>query len=119
MSQQPIDLEAVRERLRARREELRTRLSAVRSDQRRTTEPLSLDSADRATQRENDDVVDAIGVTVEAELVRISGALNRIDAGTYGSCKFCGSPINPERLHAVPYAESCSGCEVATTSHTS
>lgn len=40
-----------------------------------------------------------------AQLVRdIDLALDRIDAGTYGTCARCGRPIPEERLDAVPYA---------------
>jgi DnaK suppressor protein len=38
-------------------------------------------------------------------------ALHRIDAGTFGQCQGCGSPIAAERLDAVPYAALCIECE--------
>lgn len=112
--QQSMDFADVSRRLRARREELSGRLSAVQADQRRVREPLSLDSSDRATQRENDDVIDAIGLSVESELIEIKKALSRIEAGTYGRCTSCGSRISMARLHAIPYAERCSDCAAAT-----
>jgi RNA polymerase-binding transcription factor DksA len=110
MSQQRVDFADIAKRLRARRDELSGRLSAVRADQRRAQEPLSLDSSDRATQRENDEVIDAIGLTAESELIEIDKALARIEAGIYGTCLSCGSPINVSRLLAIPYAERCSDC---------
>jgi DnaK suppressor protein len=115
--QQPLDFADIARRLKARRDELNGRLSEVREDQRRVREPLSLDSSDRATQRENDDVIDAIGLSVESELIEIKKALSRIAAGTYGRCRSCGSRISVARLHAVPYAGRCSDC--AATSHSS
>lgn len=108
--QQPVDFAGIARRLKARRDELSGRLTAVRADQRRVGEPLSLDSSDRAAQRENDDVIDAIGLSVESELNEIKKALSRIDAGTYGRCRSCGSRISVARLHAIPYAERCSDC---------
>jgi DnaK suppressor protein len=37
-------------------------------------------------------------------------ALQRFDAGTYGVCEHCGSPIPAERLAARPAARTCVGC---------
>ena len=47
----------------------------------------------------------------EAVLAAIDKALGKIEAGTYGICERCGSPINPERLEALPYAELCIECK--------
>lgn len=115
--QQPLDFADIARRLKVRQDELNGRLAEVREDQRRVREPLSLDSSDRATQRENDDVIDAIGLSVESELIEIKKALSRIAAGTYGRCRSCGSRISVARLHAVPYAGRCSDC--AASSHSS
>jgi len=112
--QQPVDFADIARRLKARRDELNGRLSEVRADQHRVREPLSLDSADRATQRENDDVIDAIGLSVESEIMEIKSALSRIEAGTYGRCTLCGSRISVARLHAIPYAQRCSDCAAAS-----
>lgn len=108
--QQPKEFTEIAKNLKARGEELNARLLAVRADQARTREPLSLDSADRATQCENDDVIEAIGSSAEAELFLIREALSRIEAGTFGRCLACGSPISVARLRAVPYAACCSDC---------
>ena len=45
-----------------------------------------------------------------AELQQVEGALRRLDAGTYGACESCGSPIAPERLEAIPWAPLCIDC---------
>jgi RNA polymerase-binding transcription factor DksA len=103
-------LTAVRERLLARREELRRRLGRLSADQRRAAEALSADAPDRAIQQENDEVVDSLGVAADAELREVDAALMRIDAGTYGRCVSCGFAIEPKRLAAVPYAVRCSRC---------
>ena len=113
MIQQPVEFAGIANWLRTRGAELSARLQAVRADQARSRAPLSLDSADRATERENDDVVDAIGMRAESELFLIKEALARIEAGTFGRCVTCGSPITEARLRAIPYATRCSEC--ATT----
>jgi len=38
---------------------------------------------------------------------KIQHALTRMDRGTFGRCETCGSPIEPERLDALPYATLC------------
>jgi DnaK suppressor protein len=38
-------------------------------------------------------------------------ALSRLDAGTYGVCESCESPIPFERLEAIPTARSCVSCQ--------
>lgn len=113
MMHQPVEFAEIVNWLRARGAELNARLQAVRADQARARAPLSLDSTDRATERENDDVVDAIGIRAESELFLIKEALGRIEAGTFGRCVTCGSPIAEARLRAIPYATRCSEC--ATT----
>jgi RNA polymerase-binding protein DksA len=40
-------------------------------------------------------------------LAEIDDALERIEAGSYGTCAICGRPIGEERLEAVPYAKLC------------
>ena len=44
---------------------------------------------------------------VEAELADIDHALERLEAGTYGTCEACGQVISDERLEAVPAARFC------------
>jgi RNA polymerase-binding protein DksA len=43
-------------------------------------------------------------------LEQINDALGRLDHGTYGVCENCGTPINEERLKALPYAATCVRC---------
>jgi RNA polymerase-binding transcription factor DksA len=38
-------------------------------------------------------------------------ALERIDAGTYGTCENCGGPIGKARLQAFPRATFCVTCK--------
>jgi RNA polymerase-binding transcription factor DksA len=45
------------------------------------------------------------------ELLAISGALNRLADGTYGTCSKCGGPIEPRRLEAQPTATRCFECQ--------
>ena len=42
-----------------------------------------------------------------AVLQQVRGALERIDAGTFGRCIVDGGPIEPKRLEAVPWTPYC------------
>jgi DnaK suppressor protein len=51
------------------------------------------------------------GLARAAESVAdIRHALNRLDAGTYGSCEACGLALPFERLEAIPSARLCVAC---------
>ncbi len=102
--------EQIRARLRARRTELTARASRVDADLQRKTEPLSPDFAEQATQRENDEVLGAIGDSARREIGQIDAALARLDRDQYGLCTRCGATIETARLEAVPYADVCRGC---------
>jgi DnaK suppressor protein len=41
----------------------------------------------------------------------IEKAIDRLDAGTFGTCTRCGRPIAPERLEALPWAAHCIDCQ--------
>jgi DnaK suppressor protein len=47
----------------------------------------------------------------EQMLQQVDHALERVAAGTYGTCENCGKPIPPERLDARPYATLCVNCQ--------
>ena len=48
------------------------------------------------------------------ELDEIQAAEARLDAGTFGACETCGRPIPVARLHAMPWARHCLGCQART-----
>lgn len=48
---------------------------------------------------------------LEKSLRDINNAIQRIDDGTYGTCKYCGEEINPKRLKARPVASACIKCK--------
>ena len=93
--------------LEQRLSELQSRLSSIKRD---VTRSHSGDSAEQAQERENDEVVDAIGNETAQSIRVIQAALARIDDGTYGLCENCGEDIAPARLSAVPEATRCVNC---------
>jgi hypothetical protein len=44
------------------------------------------------------------------QLARISGALERMIRGGYGSCEMCKATIEPARLRASPETTRCARC---------
>ncbi|GAA3226333.1 TraR/DksA C4-type zinc finger protein [Pseudonocardia petroleophila] len=85
------------------------------------------DLAEQQAHTTHDDEHDPEGVTIGFERAQLQGLLAgageeiealdragaRLAAGTYGRCVRCGGEIAPERLDALPAAETCIAC--ATT----
>ena len=44
---------------------------------------------------------------------QVDGALERIEAGTYGACTNCGKAVGVDRLKAMPAAGKCIECQSA------
>ncbi len=49
----------------------------------------------------------ALVATLEARYNSINSALARIDAGTFGTCEICNTPIEERRLAVSPIARTC------------
>lgn len=99
--------EASKVELEAKLIELQSRLESIKRD---ATQAHSGDSAEQAQERENDEVVDAIGNETRLSIGVVRQALERIERGTYGQCELCGEGIDAQRLTAVPEASRCVGC---------
>jgi DnaK suppressor protein len=61
-----------------------------------------------AVERERDL---ALSAQARAAIEQIDLAVDKIAAGTYGSCETCGKPIPEERLEALPHAALCVTCK--------
>ncbi|MFD1746597.1 TraR/DksA family transcriptional regulator [Rhizobium helianthi] len=102
-----MDTQHYRDILKARQAELETRLERIETD---LDQPRNPDDDDRAVERNNDEVLEGLGEAGQRELEAITAALGRIEAGSFGICAQCGSPISEARLKAVPHAALCSDC---------
>ncbi|WP_320820019.1 TraR/DksA family transcriptional regulator [Thalassolituus sp.] len=105
-----MNTEAIRDRLVARQKVLLERANKVERDASHRDAPLSADFAEQATERENDDVLLALGDEWHHELQDIDHALDKLEHGTYGECDTCGESINAARLEAIPTAHQCMMC---------
>ncbi|WP_439618450.1 TraR/DksA family transcriptional regulator [Shinella sp.] len=99
-----MDLAQYKDILLTRKRELQGRLDRIEKD---LDTLKSGDSADRAIERENDEVLEEFGTNGLREIGAIDAALDRFAAGTFGTCAKCGAPISPARLAAVPHAARC------------
>lgn len=107
MIRTPID---AREELVRIRAELLERLRAIRDDAARRRAPLSMDAPDRAQELENDEVLERLDRATVELLGEYRNAIERIDAGLYGTCERCGFEVGAQRLAAVPQATLCASC---------
>jgi DnaK suppressor protein len=65
------------------------------------------DDVDESTELRDLNREDLVLEAAEDRRVEVQAALDRIDAGTYGSCIDCGKPIDPARLEYRPEAARC------------
>lgn len=99
--------ERLREKLLRKKDDLNRRLERISANLQRG---LEADSAERAKQLEDREVVDALGNEARLELVQIAVTLRRMDGDGFGICASCGSLIDDARLEAFPYATECIDC---------
>lgn len=99
--------ENIERQLREKLEHLQTRLTRIKADAGQEHSP---DSEEQAQERENDEVVDAIGDETRLSIREVNQALQRLQDGLYGTCEACGEPIAPARLEALPEATRCIDC---------
>jgi DnaK suppressor protein len=79
------------------------------------------DGATTADRRVPDDLegglqedIDLALLQINGEIVdRITDALARLEAGSYGACNECGEEIAEKRLRALPFAPRCRNCQEA------
>jgi len=113
-----IDLNKMRSRLEAKRDELRTNISGLTEAHPVPTDPIEAsegpnDFEDIAVDFLEIQKEQSLLVNEQALLTEVLQALKRIDDGGYGTCIACGSPIPEKRLEAIPWAARDIKCEQA------
>ena len=101
------DLSDTKAMLEARKAELTKALFEIED---RLDDAPSRDWEDRATERQGDEVLEALGLHDASELREVEAALLRITHGTYGTCAKCGRAINDARLNVIPETPFCARC---------
>jgi DnaK suppressor protein len=112
MDQQTVD--RLRERLESERGEIRRQLDDLGA--RRDAEGIEnpdlnegfADAGQAAAERAS---LLTLVRSLRDTLRDVEHALDRMEAGTYGTCDNCGRPIADERLDALPAARLCLDCK--------
>ena len=97
----------LRARLQQRLEMLNRRVQKV---EKNLQSGRSQDWQERATETENDEVLQRLDESGLQEITQIRVALGRIDSGRYGVCDVCGEEIAAKRLEVLPYTGVCIDC---------
>ena len=98
---------ALRSGLQSRLDQLLRRVGKIEGDLRSTHDQ---DWQERASELQNDEVLEGLDEMGRAEVQQLRKALRQIDSGTYGICSRCGRPISAARLAALPTTVSCRDC---------
>ena len=111
----PEERERIEARLAARLGELRQTREALRrsGEGMRGSELSALDNhpGDLGSELHDEEVDETTELFLDEEERRIAEALRALADGSYGRCKDCGRPIQPERLEAVPEAVRYISCQ--------
>ncbi|MBW4707125.1 TraR/DksA family transcriptional regulator [Roseobacter sp. YSTF-M11] len=102
-----MDLATQQQTLLERRAELVGHLTEV---EQQLDETPTKDMEDFSTERQGDEVLEALGQAELNEVRRIDAALSRIEQGTYGECLDCGEMISDARLSVLPDTALCKTC---------
>lgn len=108
MSKSPLpELVQRHSRLAERLHELESRMQGIEAELDSHHDP---DWSELATEREGDEVLERMGQSAQAEVRMIRAALQRIEAGDYGTCVDCGADIGAARLDVLPFTPFCRSC---------
>jgi RNA polymerase-binding transcription factor DksA len=101
----PLDLKKQRQRLEAKRAELRGVINKIVGES--PTSGTVFDPDDLAGKSVELTDIESSEPLYENErslLTQVEQALKNLDNGTYGRCQVCGKPIPDARLEAIPWA---------------
>jgi RNA polymerase-binding transcription factor DksA len=110
MSPDVHDPESLKAALSARLETARARLRRLEDHLHNRQGPPSQDWDDRASEQQNDEVVDALEPLTRREVGALEAALARVAAGQAFTCQRCGEAIHPRRVASVPETALCASC---------
>jgi DnaK suppressor protein len=107
LQQRAVELEALRARLLGAAHDL---VEGDLTDAELNSSAGDQHLADHASDVLSRELDDGLEDNAEDIVGEIDSALERIAAGTYGTCARCGAAISEERLEALPYATLCLEC---------
>jgi DnaK suppressor protein len=90
--------------------EMQGRMRTIRGDGATSVDRRVPDDLEGAIQED----IDLALLQINAEIVdKITDALARLEAHSYGACNECGEDIAEKRLRALPFAARCKTCQEA------
>jgi DnaK suppressor protein len=107
----PNQLKQYRTQLDNKRAELLARVQEARSSEHSQEKEGAPDLGDRALETMSRDLLYQLSIGERDIVRRIDAALERLEAGTYGTCVHCGETVQTGRLQAVPWARHCLDCQ--------
>jgi DnaK suppressor protein len=102
------DVAAARTRLQAERQRLLKELNETVIAPGPMTYGSQASAASQVFEQQRDL---ALRERAETQLALVDAAIDRIENGTFGTCRRCGLPIAAERLEALPWAALCIDCQ--------
>lgn len=111
-----LPADAIRARLRATRDEAVVLAARLLVDMQAVSDAREASNVDDEHDPEGSTIafersqLEAIRRSALDRAAEAANALERLDAGLYGSCLNCGRPIAPARLEARPMAALCLDC---------
>jgi DnaK suppressor protein len=69
------------------------------------------DVADTGTMVADQEELDMVAAALQQQVMRLQEAVDRFDAGRYGTCDGCGKKIPKARLEFLPWATHCVPCQ--------
>jgi RNA polymerase-binding transcription factor DksA len=103
--------EATMKSISERKAQLEQRLAQLNNRITSIAEELVSHSAqdwqEMAVEREDDEMLEDLGLSAQAEIRMIEAALRRMEVGEYGLCVYCGEPISQARLDVLPGTPFC------------
>ena len=111
-----IDLDKMKARLEAKRNELRRSIASLTEAHPAAVDPIEGGQGPQDFEEVATDFLEmqqeqSLLVNEQALLTEVQQALERIENGTYGKCVNCGQPIPEKRLEAIPWAARDVRCE--------
>ena len=85
--------------------------NSTKNDSRNVTSDGTEDYIDYAVSSYDRDFMLSLSELERNQLVKIEGALRRIDRGEFGRCLNCGQEIPDKRLEVEPWAQFCVRCQ--------
>ncbi len=106
------EVEKIKKDLIARKEQITKDLQSITQEGDKVVFPEYGDKNDENAQEINEYSTNlATDQVLEKTLRDIESAIERIEKGTYGICKYCNEAISPKRLIARPVASACVACK--------